>query len=434
LGSDFWLFLTVFIVLVGLSAFFSGSESAFFSIDDSELKEMENDKNKSYKKKRILWLMGRQRRLLMTLLAGNTIVNVGAATTAAIFTAKFFRIHEAGNTYKIIIEIGVVTLILLIFSEVSPKIFAVKNPLHFAENVSLPVTGLVKLGTPVTWLIEKIANVFLKMLNIKKEMPFMNEEELKALIDVGTEKGTLDHTEREMIHSIFEFRETTAKEVMIPRPDMICIDINTPYKKVISLIKKYGHSRIPVFQENIDNIKGLLYVKDLLPFIMDSKSVPKIESLLHKAYFIPESKRIDELLKEFQKERMHMAVVVDEYGGTAGLVTMEDIIEEIVGEIRDEYDMEKPLIQKKDKRTWIVEGKIDIEDMNEKTGLNIPDDEGYESLGGFIFDQLGHIPVENEKVEWDNVEFIVEKIEKQRIKRVKVILPEEESGKETKEK
>ncbi|MCD6396810.1 MAG: HlyC/CorC family transporter, partial [Spirochaetaceae bacterium] len=317
---------------------------------------------------------------------------------------------------------------------VSPKIFAVKNPLHFAENVSLPVTGLVKLGTPVTWLIEKIANVFLKMLNIKKEMPFMNEEELKALIDVGTEKGTLDHTEREMIHSIFEFRETTAKEVMIPRPDMICIDINTPYKKVISLIKKYGHSRIPVFQENIDNIKGLLYVKDLLPFIMDSKSVPKIESLLHKAYFIPESKRIDELLKEFQKERMHMAVVVDEYGGTAGLVTMEDIIEEIVGEIRDEYDMEKPLIQKKDKRTWIVEGKIDIEDMNEKTGLNIPDDEGYESLGGFIFDQLGHIPVENEKVEWDNVEFIVEKIEKQRIKRVKVILPEEESGKETKEK
>lgn len=434
MGSDFWLFLTVFIVLVGLSAFFSGSESAFFSIDDSELKEMENDKNKSYKKKRILWLMGRQRRLLMTLLAGNTIVNVGAATTAAIFTAKFFRIHEAGNTYKIIIEIGVVTLILLIFSEVSPKIFAVKNPLHFAENVSLPVTGLVKLGTPVTWLIEKIANVFLKMLNIKKEMPFMNEEELKALIDVGTEKGTLDHTEREMIHSIFEFRETTAKEVMIPRPDMICIDINTPYKKVISLIKKYGHSRIPVFQENIDNIKGLLYVKDLLPFIMDSKSVPKIESLLHKAYFIPESKRIDELLKEFQKERMHMAVVVDEYGGTAGLVTMEDIIEEIVGEIRDEYDMEKPLIQKKDKRTWIVEGKIDIEDMNEKTGLNIPDDEGYESLGGFIFDQLGHIPVENEKVEWDNVEFIVEKIEKQRIKRVKVILPEEESGKETKEK
>jgi len=417
-----------------LSAFFSGSESAFFSIDDSELKEMENDKNKSYKKKRVLWLMGRQRRLLMTLLAGNTIVNVGAATTAAIFTAKFFRIHEAGNTYKIIIEIGVVTLILLIFSEVSPKIFAVKNPLHFAENVSLPVTGLVKLGTPVTWLIEKIANVFLKMLNIKKEMPFMNEEELKALIDVGAEKGTLDYAEREMIHSIFEFRETTAKEVMIPRPDMICIDINTPYKKVISLIKKYGHSRIPVFQENIDNIKGLLYVKDLLPFIMDSKSVPKIESLLHKAYFIPESKRIDELLKEFQKERMHMAVVVDEYGGTAGLVTMEDIIEEIVGEIRDEYDMEKPLIQKKDQRTWIVEGKIDIEDMNEKTGLNIPDDEGYESLGGFIFDQLGHIPVENEKVEWDNVEFIVEKIDKQRIKRVKVILPEEESGKETKEK
>ncbi|RKY76257.1 hemolysin [candidate division KSB1 bacterium] len=434
MGSDFWLLFTVFIVLVGLSAFFSGSESAFFSIDDSELKEMENDKNKSYKKKRVLWLMGRQRRLLMTLLAGNTIVNVGAATTAAIFTAKFFRIHEAGNTYKIIIEIGVVTLILLIFSEVSPKIFAVKNPLHFAENVSLPVTGLVKLGTPVTWLIEKIANVFLKMLNIKKEMPFMNEEELKALIDVGAEKGTLDYAEREMIHSIFEFRETTAKEVMIPRPDMICIDINTPYKKVISLIKKYGHSRIPVFQENIDNIKGLLYVKDLLPFIMDSKSVPKIESLLHKAYFIPESKRIDELLKEFQKERMHMAVVVDEYGGTAGLVTMEDIIEEIVGEIRDEYDMEKPLIQKKDQRTWIVEGKIDIEDMNEKTGLNIPDDEGYESLGGFIFDQLGHIPVENEKVEWDNVEFIVEKIDKQRIKRVKVILPEEESGKETKEK
>lgn len=420
--SDTWLFFVIFIVLVSLSAFFSGSESAFFSIQDSELKEIESRKKRSHRKSRVLWLMQRQRRLLMTLLIGNTVVNVGAATTAAIFTASILPVHGPGSTLPIIIEIAVVTLILLVFSEVSPKVFAVKNPMHFAETVSMPVVFLVRLLSPAAWLAEKVTNLFQKMLRITKEMPFINEEELKALIDVGTEKGALDHTEREMIHSIFEFRETMAKEVMIPRTDMVCIDETTSFDEVISIIKKHGHSRIPVYRDTIDDIKGLLYVKDLLPFFKNGKTTPKIASLLHNAYFIPESKRIDELLKEFQKERMHMAVVVDEYGGTAGLVTMEDIIEEIVGEIRDEFDYEKPLLQKIDERTWVIEGKIDVEDMNEKTGLHLPDDQEYESLGGFIFEKLGHIPEEQEEFEWSNVRFIIEKVQKQRVRRVKVIL------------
>jgi len=433
LDIDSWLLLPVFVILIGLSAFFSGSESAFFSIPEDELRKMEEDKKRSRGKSRILWLFGRPRRLLLTILIGNTIVNVGAATTAAFFTSSFLPSSGSGNTWGIVIEITVVTFILLIFSEVLPKIFAVKEPVRFAEKVSFLIMGLVKVITPVTLVIERVIGLFLRFLKLKKEMPFMNEEELKALIDVGTEKGALDIAEREMIHSIFEFRETTAREVMIPRTDMICLDINTPITKVLSTIKKHGHSRIPVYEENIDNIKGLLYVKDLLPFMKEGRSVPKIENLLHRAYFIPESKRIDELLKEFQKERMHMAIVVDEYGGTAGLVTMEDVIEEIVGEIRDEFDMEKPLIRKVDENTWVVEGKIDIDDLNDKTNLDIPTDQGYESLGGFIFSQLGHIPVEEEKVVWKNVEMVVEKVQKQRIRRVKVILKKEKVSDRQKE-
>ncbi|MCD6116394.1 HlyC/CorC family transporter [bacterium] len=426
--TDSWLLLTVFVILVGLSAFFSGSESAFFSIPDDELAKIKDDKKQSRGESRILWLLKRPRRLLMTILIGNTIVNVGAATTAAFFSASVIPGNGSGSALGIIVEIAVVTFVLLMFSEVSPKIFAVKEPVRFADKVSLPIKGVVIAGTPVTVLIEWVMSVLLRSLKVKKEMPFMNEEELKALIDVGTEKGTLDIAEREMIHSIFEFGETTAKEVMIPRTDMICLDISTSITKVLSIIKKYGHSRIPVYEENIDNIKGLLYVKDLLPFMKAGRNLPRIENLLHRALFIPESKRIDELLKEFQKERMHMAIVVDEYGGIAGLVTMEDVIEEIVGEIRDEFDMEKPLLRKVDDNTWVVEGKIDIEDLNDKTNLDIPADEGYESLGGFIFAHLGHIPVEDEKVIWKDVEMIVEKVQKQRIKRVKVTVKKENTS------
>jgi putative hemolysin len=210
------------------------------------------------------------------------------------------------------------------------------------------------------------------------------------------------------------------KEVMVPRMDMVRVEKNTPIDKVLAIVKEKGHSRIPVYDGKVDNIVGILVVKDLLPYMRGRREIPMLLDLVRKAYFVPESKMIGELLREFQKERIHMAIVVDEYGGTAGLVTLEDVIEEIVGEIRDEYDKEKPLFREIDERTWIVEGKIGIEELNDALGFHIPTEEDFESLGGFIFHLLGRIPQEKEQVEYDDLLLTVEKVRRQRIEKVRV--------------
>ena len=274
---------------------------------------------------------------------------------------------------------------------------------------------------PLSFLFERVTFGVSSLLGVRREVPFVNEEELKTLIDVGEDKGTLDQTEREMIHSIFEFGETMVREVMVPRMDMVCVEKSMPIEEVLTLVKEKGHSRIPVYSEQVDNIVGVLHVKDLLPYMRLKKEIPGLVDLVRKAYFVPESKMIDELLREFQGERTHMAIVVDEYGGTAGLVTLEDVIEEIVGEIRDEYDKEKPLFRQVDEKVWLVDGKIDIEDLNEALGLEIPAEEDYESLGGFIFSLLGRIPDEKEEVRYQDLRLIVEKVQRQRIEKVRVV-------------
>lgn len=418
---DPWFSVVLFILLLVLSAFFSGSESAYFVLSQVDVRRLREEKVQSSGTKRILKLLERPRRLLTSILIGNTVVNVAAATVAALFTSRFIPEGNIGGGSGVLLEIVVVSFIILVFSEVSPKVFAVKQPLRFAHSVSLPLTGVVMILSPLSFLLEKVPQGVSALLNVRKEPLFINQAELKTLIDVVEEKGTLDKTEREMIHSIFEFGETMVKEVMVPRMDMVCVEKNTPIEEVLMLVKEKGHSRIPVYDEKVDSIVGILFVKDLLPYMREKKEVPDLLDLVRKVYFIPESKRIDELLREFQKERTHMAIVVDEYGGTAGLVTLEDVIEEIVGEIRDEYDREKPLIQKVDENTWLVEGKIDIEDLNETLGLTVPTEEDYESLGGFIFSLLGSVPQEKEEVKYQGLRLIVEKVQKQRIRKVRII-------------
>lgn len=416
-----WLSIVLFIFLIVFSAFFSGSESAYFSLSQLEVRRLQEEEKKSKGVKRILSLLERPRRLLTSILIGNTVVNVAAATVAALFTSRFIPKGRIGTSGGILLEIIVVTLVILIFSEVSPKVFAVKQAYHFALRVSLPLTGIVKVLTPISFLFVRVTHGISSFLGVKKEAPFVNEEELKTLFELGEEKGALDRTEREMIHSIFEFRETMVKEVMVPRMDMVCVEKDTPIEEILSLVKEKGHSRIPVYDEKVDNIVGILFVKDLLPYTRGRAEVPGLLDLVRKTYFVPKSKMIDELLREFQRERIHMAIVVDEYGGTAGLVTLEDVIEEIVGEIQDEYDRDLPLIRQVKEDIWLVEGKIDIEDLNESLGLNIPTEEDYESLGGFIFSLMGRIPQEKEEVRYKNLLLIVEKVQGQRIKKVRVI-------------
>lgn len=414
----YW-YLIEFVCLVAVSGFFSGSESAFFSISEIEARKIDEEKEVSPSSRRVIRLLQKPGRLLNSILIGNTLVNVAAATVAALFTSRLLRGAESA-LLVFLIQVVVVTLILLIFSEITPKIIAVKRSLAFARAVSLPVSAAVLLFTPLSLLFEKMTAGAALFLKLKKDKAFVNEDEFKTLFEVSEESGALKASERQMIHSIFEFRDTTVKEVMVPRMDIFSVEKDTGIEAFLEIVRERGHSRVPVYDDKVDNILGILHVKDILFYTGKNQEVPPLKDLARKAYFVPESKGINELLKEFQQERNHMAVVVDEYGGTAGLITLEDVIEEIVGEIQDEYDMEKPLYEKAGENEWLFDGKICMEDLNGVLGVVLPEDEEFESLGGLVLQILGHIPDAGETFEYENLIITVEKVDKQRIEKVRI--------------
>lgn len=356
------------------------------------------------------------------LLVGNTLVNVSAASLASLTVERLLS-ESAFRHWGLPLMILVVTVVILLFGEILPKVVAVKRPLLFARKTAWLLHLFMGLFLPVSVIFETAVGLAARVVRIRPESPFVTEEEVQALIEVGEEKGAIDSVEREMIHSIFEFKKTMVREIMVPRMDMVAVEKSKSIGDVLEGVKTKGHSRIPVYDGNIDNIIGILYVKDFLPYLAMGKPIPPLEDLIRKPYFVPETKQIDELLKEFQKERLHMAIVVDEYGGTAGLVTLEDIIEEIVGEIRDEYDREQPLIRKLDDQTWMADGKINIEELNERLSIQLPTDEEYETLGGFLFSEFGRIPQEKEEVVFREIRFQVEKIERRRIRWARILLP-----------
>jgi len=265
-----------------------------------------------------------------------------------------------------------------------------------------------------------------------KEKKEITEEDLITLIDAGKDEGVIEEEENEMIRNIFEFSDTMVKEVMIPRVDMACISSDTRLGSILRLIKKMGHSRIPVYEETIDNIIGILYAKDLLGIYQQwytSKERFDLKGIIRETYFVPENKKIDELLDIFQKDRIQIAIAIDEYGGTAGLITMEDVVEEVVGEIIDEYDKEIKLFEIAEDNAVIVDAIISIDDINEILKIEIPEN-GFETLGGFIFDLLGRVPEKGEKIKYQNCQMIIEQVVKNRIRRVKIIkeLPQNESN------
>lgn len=252
------------------------------------------------------------------------------------------------------------------------------------------------------------------------------EKQVESITEtVGANETQLEEEEKEMIHGIVGLGETEVKEIMLPRPDMICADQNSTLEQIRELVKKTGHSRIPIYKDNIDNITGIIYVKDLFLKEAQAEKMTNLSQLARKPYFVPETKKIDELLKEFKRDKNHMAIVVDEYGGTAGLVTLEDILEEIVGEIQDEYDMEIPSIQKLDHKTYRVDAKVSIEDLNDQLGTRIAQ-KGFETVGGLIYDLVGSVPEEGKVLEYKSdqikLKIVVEKVKGQRIKTVKVTL------------
>ena len=361
------------------------------------------------------------RQLLVTIVVGNTIVNITTASLAALLTSRLADQFGFNHDIALLIDIVVVTLVILITSEIIPKVIAVRNPHSFARIASVPLQLMFYGFFPLTIMLTGMSRWVQSSLGLSAEKTRLSEDELKALVLLGEEEGRLEADEKEMIHSIFEFGETTVREIMVPRTDMVTVEVNAILTEVLDVIKGNLLSRIPVYEGRVDHVIGILYVKDLLPLLKKPRSDTfNLRGFLREAYFVPEQKMIDDLLRHFQKERIHMALVVDEYGGISGLVTLEDVIEEIVGEIQDEYDTEEPLVIQIDENTFVVDGRKNVDELNEELHLNLPDESGVETISGFILNLLGALPQEKESAHHNGNKFTVESIDRNRILKIRV--------------
>ncbi len=421
MDPSFLMYTLSFFVLLLLSAFFSGSETAFFSLTKSNVQKLAQ--GKSAAGKQVAFLLKEAKKLLVAIIIGNTITNVAIATIATLIATKLNESYQWNETVFLLLNVVLVTLVILIFSEIIPKITAVKNAKKLATKLVYPLSFFYYLFLPLSVVFTMLTDLFSSALGLKRDKLLLTDEELKSLVDVGEEKGALEKDEKEMIHSIMEMSDTLAREIMVPRTDMLGVDKTASLTQVLNLVKDSMHSRIPVYDDSIDNIVGILFLKDLLPFIRKRNTDNfDLEKLAHPAYYVPEQKKINELLREFQQERIHMAIVVDEYGGTSGLVTLEDVIEEIVGEIQDEYDSETPLFEKINDTTFIVDASMQLDEINEELGLALPTEEGVDTLAGFLLGQFGSVPKSKEKINYNGYEFIIEKATKKRILQVRIII------------
>lgn len=410
-------------ILIILSGLFSASETALTAFKSTDLEEIENTNPRTAKLLK-RWLT-KPNEILTAILLGNNIVNILASSIATIVTMQIMG-SESGHT--VAIATICMTVVVLIFGEITPKIVAktyskqisgiVIGPIYLLSVATLPI---IKLLMFITKIISGLMGV-----NIKYENLMITEEEIKSYINFGKAEGVIEEEEREMIHSIIEFGDTTAKEVMTPRTSIFMLDAESTIDEVWDEIIDSGYSRIPVYGEDLDEILGILYVKDLMTLAKKGTTDIPLKNILRKAYFVPDTKSIVEILNEFRDQQVHMAIVLDEYGGTVGLTTIEDLIEEIIGEIKDEYDLhEEDEIEKISETKYKVDARINIEDLNKELELNIPESEDYESLGGYVLDILGRVAEVGDIVELDGLSMKVLEIEKMRVVKIIIEISEE---------
>lgn len=419
--------ILVLILLIALNAYFAATEIAFITLNDAKVEKQAKEGNK--KAKQILKMIKAPSKFLATIQIGITL----AGFLSSAFASNTFADILAPALNNLIpalkiqtwhsISIVLITIVLsfftLVFGELVPKRLAMKyyekiayNTIGIIKTISILTAPFVKLLTVSTNFISKIFGVS------ENEEDIVTEEEIKMMVDEGEEKGTIEEEEREMINNVFEFNDTVASEIMTHRTDIFAIDVTSDIVEELNELDEYKYSRIPVYEETIDNIIGVLYVKDLLKAFATKKQV-KIKSLVREAYFVPESKPINEIFKDLQMNKKHMAIVIDEYGGTAGLITMEDILEELVGNIFDEYDDEKDDYQKIDENTYLISGGVSLHELKKILNVDIPDGD-YDTLSGYLLELLGKLPEESDTViETDAVTYKIENYEDKRIMWVK---------------
>ena len=403
------------VVLLLGSGFFSASETSLMSLSKIRIRYMEDEGVKGAKL--VGSLIEKSSDLLSSILVGNNIVNIAATSVS---TSLFINIFGDGG---VAIATAVMTVLVLVFGEITPKTIAANSPEKVAVVVSKPISIIMKITKPIVWVFNLLTGIIFKIMGIDNDgvKPFITEEELKAMVNVSHEEGVLEMEEREIINNVFQFGDMQAKEAMIQRLDMVAIDIEDSYDEIIELFKSEKLSRLPVYQESIDDIVGILNIKDII-FLSDEEIENfDIKDYVREAFFTYEFKKITQLLEEMKKEKTQMAIVVDEYGVTAGLLTIEDLVEVIVGDIDDEYDEEEEEIVKINDNEYLVEGSTKISDVNEQLGINLESEE-FDSIGGFIIGYLKRIPEENEIIEVEDVKFKVESIDKNRINKIRILL------------
>lgn len=417
---DSYYRIIALVILIILSALFSGSEVALFSLDKKKLFDKEK---KTLLINYINSLLDFPRRLLVTILLGNTIVNVAASIIAVAIAFDISTAYQISLELALLIQIVVLTLLILLFGEITPKVFASKFPLRFAKIIALPLYWTSVLLYPIAKILTDVIKSFASKLKYDQSKTALLSTEITELADLGVEKGTLEEDEHDLIHGLVTFRTVTVREVMTPRVDIKAVSVDMPFNELMQLITDSGHSRIPLFEDNLDNVVGVIYAKDLLPYIgsQEKRDVIQLRQISRKTMFVPETKLISELMHEFQEKNMHMGIVVDEYGGTAGLVSLEDILEEIVGEIRDEYDKEENEVTKLNETSYMLLGKMPIDELSTLLDREFStEDDDYDTVGGFIFNHAGKIPDEGFTVTEGDFKFTVKEIYNKRIKRVLV--------------
>mgnify|MGYP001352050633 FL=1 len=424
--SSFVVSIAVLLLLLLFSALISGAEVAFFSLTPTDL-EVDLDSKVSRKTKIVSLLLEKPKKLLATILVANNFINIAIVLLFdSLGQIWFAGLHQVyfGINIRFVIEVGVVTFLILLFGEILPKVYASRNSLSFATFMALPLKWLDVLCTPLSVPMQAITVSIQEKFG--KQKANISVGQLSQALELTDQKETTTQ-EQKILKGIVTFGATDTKQVMKNRMDIFALDKKLPYDEILPLIIKNGYSRIPVYKDNVDTITGILYVKDLIPHI-DAKTLDW-NSLIRAPYFVPENKKLDDLLNEFKKMKMHLAIVVDEYGGTSGLISLEDIIEEIVGEISDEFDDQDLIFSKLDENNYVFEGKTPLKDFYKVIGLDevavFEDQKGEaETLAGFLLEISKGFPKKHEVFTYHNYVFTIEAFENKRIKQIKLsILP-----------
>lgn len=404
--------LIILVVLLLLSAFFSASETALTSLSKIRLRNMvdEGIKNAALVQK----ILSNPNKLLSSILIGNNLVNIGASALATSLAISIFGSNGVG------IATGILTIVILIVGEITPKTFAAQNSEKVCLLVIKPIAMCVYLLTPFVAVLNVITGFIMKMLgnDSEKRTPLITESELITMVNVSHEEGVLEVEEREMINNVVDFGNSDAKDVMTPRTDIVAVSVTATYEDVLNVFRNEQFSRIPVYQDSMDNIVGIISYKDIM--FSDSAENFKVDKFMREPYFTYESKPSRELFSQMRTKRISMAVILDEYGGTSGIVTLEDLLEEIVGDISDEYDDSTEEIKVIKEDEFIVDGSTKIDDVNEMIGTKFESDD-FDSIGGYVIGIMGRFPEKGETVESDNVKFVIEEIYKNRIEKLRIL-------------